>query len=200
MRLNTSSKNKILDFYRDSNSRHTANGAASVGWSSEYGQLIRFEVLDKAGDLDGASILDVGCGVGGFYNYLIRRHKDFHYLGIDIVPEFITRAKNQFPEANFKNMELADVEAKFNYVICSGALNAKIPDYKNIYFSVMQKMFSLAKIAAAFNFLDIRHHDNDRNYAAFHPEQVLQFCRSFARRAVLVSGYLKWDASIFLYH
>jgi cyclopropane fatty-acyl-phospholipid synthase-like methyltransferase len=200
MRLTTAGKNKILDFYHASYNKSPHNNSAAVGWSSQYGQLVRFMVLDKVGNLDGASILDVGSGVGDFYAYLNNKHKNFNYLGIDIMNDFVITAQKQFPKGNFSNMELADIKESFDYVICSGALNAKIPDYKDVYFSMIKNMYNLAKTAVAFNILDTRHHENDHDFAAFHPEEVLEFCRGFAKKAALISGYLKWDATIFLYH
>jgi SAM-dependent methyltransferase len=200
MKISEAGKKKILDFYRTSYNKRLGGNAEKVGWSSGHGQAVRFEVLDRVGDLDNASILDVGSGLGDFYGYLEKYHKNFHYLGIDLMPEFTIKAQIRFPNAVFKNIELTDIEGNFDYVVCSGALNTKIPDYKDTYFSMIEKMYSLSKIASAFNFLDIRHHDNDSDFAAFHPKDILEFCRSFAHKAVLVDGYIKWDATIFLYH
>ena len=45
-----------------------ANDAERVGWGSVDSQEKRFRVLMEIGDLDNNSILDVGCGLGAFFD------------------------------------------------------------------------------------------------------------------------------------
>ena len=42
-----------------------------------------------------SSVLDIGCGFADFYHFLRSRGFNGQYLGIDIVPEFVSLLKNQ---------------------------------------------------------------------------------------------------------
>jgi len=45
-------------------------------WGGEESQKQRFDVLLSIGDLNGKSVLDVGCGFGDLYGYLRQRKVD----------------------------------------------------------------------------------------------------------------------------
>lgn len=50
-------------------------------------------------------LLDVGCGTGE----LLRRYRPkYGYLGVDVVPEFVTRARRNFPEYEFYRLNLLE--------------------------------------------------------------------------------------------
>lgn len=61
------------------------------------------------------TILDVGCYSGWLYHYL---GKPKGYVGIDIWPEAIEVAKEFAPEADFRNVNLMDMEGEFDTVWC----------------------------------------------------------------------------------
>jgi len=44
--------------------------ARSLDWGSRQSQHLRFSVLAGIGSMQGARILDVGCGLGDFYGWL----------------------------------------------------------------------------------------------------------------------------------
>ena len=46
------------------------NDAERVGWGSTDSQDKRFSVLTEIGDLDNRTILDVGCGLGAYFDYI----------------------------------------------------------------------------------------------------------------------------------
>jgi SAM-dependent methyltransferase len=63
-----------------------------------------------AGAVDG-EIIDAGCGPGHWTNFLAE--KGHHVRGVDAVPEFISHARNAYPDVGFTlgNLESLDVGA-----------------------------------------------------------------------------------------
>ena len=200
MRLHSDSRKKIENFYRAEWQKHRLRRGCSVGWSTRGGQLLRFEVLEKIGPLNRCSLLDVGSGLGDFYDFLSRRQENFNYTGIDVVEEYVNEAARRYPGEVFKHLELADVSEKYDYVFASGALNTKIPDHREFNFSIIRRMFELARVGVGFNMLNVRQHANDDKYSAYEPEEVLAYCRTLTTRVALIQGYLSWDFTIFMYH
>jgi len=49
----------------------------------------------------GISILDIGCGAGGFYNILRQIQPEISYTGLDISEDMIERARSLYSEASF---------------------------------------------------------------------------------------------------
>src|ERR1041385_8077188 len=73
----------------------------TVGWKNIEEQMLRFRVLCDIGDLNGASICDIGCGFGDLVPYLNSRFKGFTYTGIDISDKLIEKAKELHPDHEF---------------------------------------------------------------------------------------------------
>jgi len=78
----------------------------------------------------GARVLDVGCGNGRLYDFL--KQKQIDYLGLDHNPEFIKKATDIFPEAQFQLQEMTDLDLPKNHfdVIFSIAAFHHLPTKK----------------------------------------------------------------------
>jgi len=68
-------------------------------------QKEHFRTVCDLFDFTGKRILDIGCGVGHFYKYLMGEGvKDFGYLGIDVCPTLLKLATDHCPGANFREV------------------------------------------------------------------------------------------------
>lgn len=194
------SSDKIIGFYDDHIDRY-GSGPRAVGWNDERSQSLRFAAVCKVGDLEGASVLDVGCGLGDFYGYLVDHYENVEYTGIDINPRYIERARQLYPDAKF---EVADFEeyigGPFDYVVASGVFAVKIPDYKEVYFKQIEKMFKIARKGIVFTMLNEAHHPNDEIYAAYSVEEVRTFCLLLTNTVVVYQDYLPHDFTIIVKH
>ena len=192
------SSKKILSFY-DEHIDAYGTGPRAVGWNDERSQALRFAALCGVGELEGNSVLDVGCGFGDLYNYLADHYEHIDYTGIDINPRYIERARKLHPDAKF---EIGDFEeyvgGPFDYVCASGAFTVKIPDYKEVYFKQIEKMFKLARKGIAFTMLDERQHPNDEAYAAYSVEEVRNFCLSLTDDVIVYHDYLPHDFTVIM--
>lgn len=134
--------------------------------------------------LNGASILDVGCGTGDFYNYLKQRGiKD--YLGIDIYHMSVEYAQMKYPEGKFATSDFLTFDLRplaFDYVFCSGALAAVLAtDNYQMMEAFIAKMWPLAKIGVAFNFLTRENVlDRDRELFLYDLQTVLNLAEKNA--------------------
>lgn len=194
-------KKRIVDLYNRSLEEHGIQSARAVGWSGEFSQTIRIEILCQAGDMTDRSVLDVGCGFGDLYDFLKERYQRVSYQGMDINPAMVEVARAKHPGISFFAMDFGVYEGqRFDYVLASGAFSFKVPDYQNLYFGYIKKMFELCTIAAAFNLLNRDYHIDDDTFATYSADEVRDFCSSLTKNFVLRQDYLQHDFTVYLYH
>jgi len=95
-------------------------------WDSMYHNQERFEkeaklileIIEKTFDKKGISLLDIGCGTGGYFPFFLK--KDIKCSGIDLNPKMIEYAKNKFPKLNLRVMDMREMEfdSEFDVIIC----------------------------------------------------------------------------------
>ena len=79
---------------------------------------------------NGSTVLDIGCGYGGFYNILKKMKKRINYTGIDFNEDMIINAKKKYPKSNFKYYAGSNyknfLKKKYDYVIIFGVLHLNL--------------------------------------------------------------------------
>jgi ubiquinone/menaquinone biosynthesis C-methylase UbiE len=194
-------KIKILKFFNELHKEYGQHSARAIGWENKEIQHLRFEVLTDIGDLEGARILDVGSGLGDMYGFLESQLDKFEYVGIDITPGLLNDARNKYPDGDFRNMEVFEIDDNsFDYAFASGVFSYNIPDYLEKYFQIVEKMFGIAKKGVAFNMLNKAHHDIDDMFMAYDPDEIAELCKRFTDNVVLNKNYLPQDFTIYLNH
>ncbi len=83
-------KATIIHYHRHRIKAFNCGTVQSLGWKGDDSQQKRFDVLAGVADLNGTSILDLGCGQGDLKCFLDKRFSAFSYIGIDQMPEFIS--------------------------------------------------------------------------------------------------------------
>jgi len=79
----------------------------------------------------GVKVLDIGCAAGGFYNIMCNLQSKIEYVGIDISPLLIKKARDKYPEVKFLTanaISLPFKKGEFNIVFSSGVFHME-PDY-----------------------------------------------------------------------
>lgn len=200
--MNLIEKATIMHYHRHRIAEYQGGAVKALGWRGSESQLKRFEVLAAAGDLNGAAILDIGCGYGDLKPFLDQRFSKITYIGIDQMPEFITQAKSLYKNhANtyFYQTDFSAVDfPRVDYVLASGALGYRCAEL-GFYTRMIQKMFSAAQRGLAFNMLDAAHFPEDLLLTGHNPDHILKFCRSLSPHVKLVRGYLEDDFTVFCY-
>ena len=194
-------KKRVLSFYDGLIEEHGLYNYKALSWSSERSKDIRLEVLCGVGDMEGRSLVDVGCGFGDLYGFLQERYGRFTYTGIDINPAIIEAAQKKYPGVDFEVADFGEFAGEgYDYVFASGALSFKVPDYKKLYFGYIKKMFALSRVAAAFNMLDKKHHIDDDLFATYTVPEVYEFCSALSGKIIIRQDYLKRDFTFYLFH
>jgi trans-aconitate methyltransferase len=200
MHINSEDLRRITSFYQDSLNQFGEADARSVHWIDEHNQVVRFEVLLAVQDISHKKILDVGCGLGDLYKLIKEKNIETDYTGIDIIADFIRLAKEKYPQARFLKQDIFDIhKEQFDVVLASGALSFKVTDNNEYYKDMIKKMYELAKESVAFNMLDNATHIDDAIYAAYEPNEIVDFCKTFCDRVEVVTDYLPQDFTVYLY-
>ncbi|BBD62738.1 membrane-associated protein (plasmid) [Nostoc sp. HK-01] len=106
------------------------------------------------------SLLDIGCGKGELLDYLMLNLPYSHkldYLGIDIVPAFISAAKEKYPRRKFQKYNFVQAsffpEKQFDIVIALGVLVTRVREYNLFFEYFVNKMVKCAKKPVVFNII-----------------------------------------------
>lgn len=77
--------------------------------------------------VEGISVLDIGCALGGLASVMSEHLTKFEYTGVDISESMIERAKQKSPNHRFYVIEEADLSVlandRFDLVVCLGVLH-----------------------------------------------------------------------------
>ena len=171
----------------------------SVGWDNKRNQNLRFANATRLIDFKNNSIVDIGCGLGDFYNFLISKNiiKKEKFTGLDLNSNFIKLCKHKYPDANFKIsnflldeniIEKADIFTMF------GLLNINFKEIDNYDYSriMIKKGFLLCKKFFIFDMLSFY---NDTLYEKedfvfyYKPEKILEFCLKLTPHVSLIHDY-----------
>lgn len=190
---------RIRDYYLPK-LKDEKSDSECLGWENKQAQELRFKVLERV-IFTGASILDVGCGLGNLYDYLNERGYNFEYTGIDILPEMIVRAKakNAEPEFICGNLFKEDLfnGKKFDIVYASGIFNIELGNNDEFLRNALLKFISLSNKAVVFNLLHNRSKTKEPGYYYQTPETVQKMLPQ-VKNVVFVDNYLDNDFSTIL--
>ncbi len=190
-----------------------------LDWADRPSQLARFEVLAQCVELDGRSLLDVGCGLGDLYDYLAGRGVRVDYTGVDIVEAMVAEARRRRPNARFvwgdvfsdtpavldAQGRIAEVDhahlnplagERFDVVFCSGVFNLNLGNNEGFLGQALGRLFELARTHVVFNLL---HHRTPTRYAHcvyYDPDQVADLLSGFPCRVRIVDHYLHNDFTV----
>jgi SAM-dependent methyltransferase len=190
----------INEHYRALVRLHGAAPAAAQ--MSEPGQRFRFEKLLSICDLDGLTVLDLGCGPGAFFPQLHQRFPHARYTGIDILPEMVDVARTAHPQASFLCRDvLADgLPERYDVVLLSTVFNNARPDAGDFLQRMVGAAWAGCGRAVGFNFISTRVGHRDAGLAYHDPGEVLRFSIDrLSPRTVLHHHYERCDVALFVY-
>ena len=176
-------------------------GASSkvVDYHNPGNHLARFVILAGIDDIREASILDVGCGVGHFAKWLNENGYEGDYIGIDLLPEMVERARELNPSMRFEVCDLLLESDRFraDYVMASGIFHLGDTQFMQRVLSVM---YASCERGVAFNSLSAWDEVNKKlGYFSADPEETVAFCRTLTPFIMLRHDYLPHDFTMFLY-
>lgn len=192
-------RTKVAHFFNE-NLRRYGYDPRSLGWIPGT-QEARFRALTAIGDLEGCSVLDVGCGFGDLYGYLCRNGIDVDYTGIDLCPDFIDIARKRHPEANFivADFEEAIISDRFDWAFESGVFNYRVSDHETWVWNMVRKMYRVATRGIAFDFLNRRGRILSAGLYCPDPADIYAMCCRLSPRVVIRCDYKPAEFCVYLY-
>jgi SAM-dependent methyltransferase len=188
-------------WYED-NVRRFGSGFKALGFNHRSSQERRFGAALGLGSLHGRRVLDVGCGFGDLYAFLVARGVRPQYTGIDICPPMIERCRKRFgADATFLIADALTYEPPepFDYVVASGIFGYNAKHTRELVRPTLEHLFSLARIGMAVNFLSCRAPTRSPGRLYLQPADVLQFAFELTPAVKLDHSYLPNDFTLCLY-
>ncbi|MFX1314072.1 MAG: methyltransferase domain-containing protein [Promethearchaeota archaeon] len=169
----------------------------SLGWGCKEDQLERFQVIFNHVDLEGKTVMDIGCGFADLYLFLTEKGVKLNYIGVDIVPDFINYCKDKFPNQKFFNKNImyqTNELPKADIVISLGTLNFKLENNLNFEYSkfFIKEAFELTKELLIVDFLsEYRTPDYPKEDFVFYhqPEEVIKFAMKLTNNISIIHNY-----------
>lgn len=176
-------------------------GEKALGWGPKGRSSLRNEILLSRWDLKHCSILDFGCGFGSLLPHLKARGvKEKNYLGIDINPDLIARARRLHPKARFEVVDILregkDLSA--DYVLSSGVFNHKLRDNDAFIAACFKRFDRIARRGFAVNFLSSRVEYRKRYTHHSDPARILNLAYRFSNNVVLRNDYMPYEFTVFV--
>lgn len=177
-----------------------------LDWASVASQKARFAVLAGSVELDGKSLLDVGCGLGDMLAFLQSQGIEIDYTGIDLSWKMVQEARRLHKDAKFFCGDLFTGErqpcenpvarATFDIVYCSGVFNLNLGNNRQFLPGAVGRLMLLADQYVVFNLLHRGTPHQDDDYAYYDPDEVLAGIAEDRWENRLVEGYLPNDFTV----
>jgi SAM-dependent methyltransferase len=175
----------------------------TLDWGSPEGQARRFAVLAEGLQLEGQRILDVGCGLGHFADWLAQQGVACSYTGLDLTPELVLAAAARHPHHTFVHGSLLDStvlpDGRFDVVVSSGVF-CSYPEGGRAWMQAgISRLWAWSSNAIAFNSLSTWAPNADPGEYHADPLDVLAFCANLSSRVALRHDYHPRDFTVHVY-
>ena len=142
------------------------------------------------------SIHDVGAGLCDLHRYLREEGIEHVYSGTDVVQEMVDHAREKYPEISLHNRDLLsdEVPDRHDFVVLSGLFNlpgtTDPEEWKRFVLQMVDRMYAMAEVAVAFNFLSAYRTFTDPELFYIDPAEILDHCmKGLSRFVILDHGY-----------
>jgi len=200
-----------------------------LDWASREAQQIRFEIIGSAlsgvrhpdwtsvpdrretgesrmrrVDLPSAVLLDVGCGLTEFGDWLEEHGGIGMYIGVDLVEAVLQEAHRRRPR---RNLVLADVfnappfrsGTPIDVAVCSGVFNLKLGNNDRFVAHALAALVRLTGACVAANFLHVRAKKKYPHCHYYDPERIMQYIPREVEEVWLYDRYLDNDFTLVLW-
>ena len=203
--MDENEKKALTELYENRLNKY-GRDVKTVGWRSRPQQIARFEALVKIADLHNKTLLDIGCGFGELYDFLISKEvKLKYYKGFDLSAKLVEKAIQIHSKVNNVEFEVLDIlkennlDEKYDFVIASGIFSFPIKDNQVHLYEMLKKMYEICKLGVAVNMPTSYVDFKEKNLYYFVPETVFGFCKNITKRVSLIHDYMPYEFTIYLY-
>ncbi|ADK31952.1 class I SAM-dependent methyltransferase [Brachyspira pilosicoli] len=209
--MEESRKSIIVDHYINRVNDLNIPDYKVVDWESEEAQNLRFKALIEHFNMSSNVLLDVGCGVGSLAEYIDKNNINLYYIGIDIMPEMVERAKSK----NYKNIspqfmtmdffKKTDIKDDVDYIYTSGIFNLNLGNNEEFLKEAIEAFLLAARKGVCFNLLDISCKEKyGDKYYYYKKDDILLLTQDILKKLNLnykihiEDKYLQNDFSVFI--
>jgi len=197
------SREQLLSFY-NFHLKKFGDRPEALRWTPQ-GQLKRYHTLAEiapAAELNSSTVLDYGCGTGDFYRFLKRRGIHVRYTGVDINENFISLARQKYPECAFRVMDADEgaFEGYFDYIFICGVFNLQVPGVAEDMKNALVRLFKHCNRGLALNALSSHAPIRDHELHLTSPEEMLKFAiENLSPAVALRHDRVPNDFTLFIY-
>ena len=147
-------------------------------------EMERYDRITSIGilDSDRTVVLDVGCGLSNYYEYLISKKFIGEYIGIDVSLEMLEISKLKFPKNLYMCGELEEIQAdvkEVDFIVSSQTFNRKLhfsDNYEEIE-NFIKSAVDIARYGVAFDLMSDHVDFFEEKHFYYSPERIFQFCK-----------------------
>lgn len=209
--MEESRKSIIVDHYINRVNDLNIPDYKVVDWESEEAQNLRFKALIEHFNMSSNVLLDVGCGVGSLAEYIDKNNINLYYIGIDIMPEMVERAKSKIYKninPQFMTMDFfkkTDIKDDVDYIYTSGIFNLNLGNNEEFLKEAIEAFLLAARKGVCFNLLDISCKEKyGDKYYYYKKDDILLLTQDILKKLNLSykihieDKYLQNDFSVFI--
>ena len=158
---------KIAEHYDNCFKQHGDNNLG-VDWPNYKDTLTRHQVMCEIIKKENPTLLDFGCGLGHFNEWIINNNKQVQYSGLDINEGFYNTCKIKFPHLSFYNVDIFKENdlPNFDYITINGVFTEKQEltqtEMMEFFTSALIKLWDKTNKGIAFNVMS-KHVDWERD-------------------------------------
>ena len=201
----------IVKHYEDCFDKY-GDSHLGVDWPKEQDVLTRYLVMLDLVTFDHnppqrPALLDFGCGLGHFYNFILTQPQKIEYSGLDISQKFVDACKHKFPANIFYCEDILNVHNTipgFDYIVCNGVFTEKQELSQEEMMDYMCKMlialFEKCNRGIAFNVMS-KLVDWERDDLFHVPFEVITgfISKKLSRNFVIRHDYGLYEYTIYIY-
>lgn len=197
--------NEVASYYSGKLAEH-GQTAQGVDWNGEESQTIRFEQLCKiiVSKTLNFSLNDLGCGYGALFDYLLKMHTKFSYLGLDVSEDMISAAISRNEEhQNARFIIASEPDEPSDYGVASGIFNVRLgrtdEEWFDYLLATLDVLNETSRHGFAFNCLtSYSDEDKKRDYLYYaDPCRLFDLCkRRYSRQVALLHDYGLYEFTI----
>ena len=200
--MNEEEKQRITNRYRE-RLQKLGPGIDALASGTTERRATRFGILSSLGNMQGASVLDIGCGLADFYAYILENGIEANYTGYDITEDFIQIAQERFPNGHFevRDIQTQGIPTRFDYIVSSQTFNNRFMHDDNM--QVMQDVLRIAYEACdkglAVDMMTSYVDFKEDHLFYYQPEDIFRYAKSLTKRVMLRHDYPMFEFAIFLF-
>jgi SAM-dependent methyltransferase len=202
---------KIAEHYDNCFKQH-GDSNLGVDWPNYEDTLTRHQVMydlikpKEQLHITNSTLLDFGCGLGHFYEWIQTQTYQPKYSGLDINKGFCDACKVKYPYLNFYYTDILQNNdiPNFDYIVCNGTFTEKRELTQNemmdFFTSAITKLWDKCNKGIAFNLMS-KHVDWERD-DLFHVslDELGWFLKNnLSRNFVIRNDYGLYEYTVYVY-